>query len=224
MLRFWLPIPFQFVALSGVLVLLASSGDASAVQKESTQQKDTTDDPFGDLFGDSEESSPDSDPINALRRATQSIDKTKQGKTLVPKDAAVKTKASYSTMSAFAANRIYIHPKKGCQPAGPKKKKISILRYERLPVEGPPMVVCLQLKSNVGRKVSVALSITDARRKKVSFARSTLDFTKKEFVEHIIEYPPSVFKNPGQYEYVIDVEGETIARLPLYKVIIDDDL
>ena len=215
----------QLAAYFGLgLLIAATQGLASNPGDTPPKPKETDSDPFGDLFGEDDNESDEVNALDNLRRATQSIDKAKTGNTLVPKEAEKNTRASYHSAMAFAADRIYVHPKKGCQAAGRKKKKVGELRYERLPVEGPPLVVCLQLKSNVNRKVSVSLSITDPRRKKVSFARSTLNFTGQESVEHIMEYPPSVYRNPGQYEYVIDVEGKTIARVPLYKVIIDDNL
>ena len=181
-------------------------------------------DPFGDLFGDPAPASGETSSLDAIEKASKAITRDEQGGGLKPKETEDTGDLSVQLVRALAAPRIYVHPKRGCEPAGRKKKKTEMLRFEALPAQGPALVVCLVLESKVGRKASISTAIVGPRKKRVSKSESTINFGKSVQVNHIMEYPPAIYKNPGQYEYVVDIEGKTVGRIPLYTVIIDDEL
>lgn len=179
------------------------------------------DDPFGDLFGDSLNSEGSS--IDKLRDTTKDIKVKSKNDALAPKSAETGGDGKIELVKAFAASRIRVHPKRGCEPTDRRKTKLRQLTFNELPIKGPAYAVCLRLNSAVGREVRLTTAIVDARNRKIARAESVVSFRGKRSVDHVMEFPAATYRLEGQYEYLVEVEGEEAGRLPLLVVKVSDD-
>lgn len=213
---------YFFISIGVFACIFVSAAGMAEEKKNKPPPK--SDDPFGDLFGGSETAPSDSNALDEIRKASQEIKRGKKESVLAPKESELDQEINIALKDVFAAQRIVIHPKRGCEPAGRKKVKITTLTFDTLPAQGPPLVVCLTLESTAGREVRISTSIVGPRRKKISRAESTINFRNLKKVDHVMEYPPSQISKPGLYEYVVDIEGKTLGRLSLFSVVIDEDL
>jgi len=179
------------------------------------------DDPFGDLFGDSLKKGGSN--IDALRDTTKDIKTKQKGDALAPKEEETGGDAKIELLSAFAAQKIRIHPKNGCEPTDRKKTRLRELTFNQLPFKGPPYAVCLRMSSGLGREVRLTTAIVDARNRRVARAESVVSFRGKRSVDHVMEFPAAEYRLEGQYDYLVEVEGEEIGRVPLLVVKVVDD-
>jgi hypothetical protein len=168
------------------------------------------------LFGDA----PPATSMDALKKAAEGPAKeSAKGGLVVKGAAAVKEDAPVLLHTVFAAEKIVQDPKLGCQPAGKNKKRVKQWAFDELPQSSLPFAVCLTLSSEIGRSVNASVSIVDPRGQKVLRAEDVIDFgnnTKR--MDHVLEYPATLFKNPGEYVYVLTVDGKEAGRLPLFVV------
>jgi hypothetical protein len=161
--------------------------------------------------------------LDALHEAAKDMAHTKK-KGLAPKAAVVDDEAKVQFFSAFAAQKIVIDKKLGCQVAGRDKKKLTYFAFDEVPAEGVPFSVCLTMQSKAGREMAMSVSIVDPRNSRVVKAEDVVDFRgRTQRMDHILDFPAPVFKLVGPYQYVVELDGKEVARLPIFEVKIDSE-
>jgi len=122
-------------------------------------------------------------------------------------------------LKVFAAERINQDKKLGCQPGGRDKKKLVDWTFDEVPAKANVgFEVCLTLTSKAGREMNMNVAIVDARNQRVAKASDVIDFRSRPKIDHVLEFPPPVFKGAGQHFYVVDLDGKEVGRLPLFVV------
>ena len=145
-------------------------------------------------------------------------------KGLAPKTAVVDDEAKVQFYSAFAAEKIVIDKKLGCQVAGRDKKKLTYFAFDEVPAEGVPFSVCLTMQSKAGREMAMSVAIVDPRNARVVKAEDVVDFRgRTQRMDHILDFPAPIFKLVGPYQYVVELDGKEVARLPIFDVKIDTE-
>ena len=78
-------------------------------------------------------------------------------------------------------------------------------------------VVVTQSESAPADVLSVA--IVDPRNARVVKAEDVVDFAGRTGrVDHVLDFPAPVFKVAGPYQYLIEMDGKEVARLPIFDV------
>lgn len=202
-------------AVVGLLLTLATS--AAADDKGDKGKKDKKPDAAVDAFFD-EPTTPKKSSLDALTEASKGV-VNKEQKTLAPKATTVDDEAKIQFFSVFAAEKIVMDKKLGCQPAGPEKKKLTFFSFDEVPAEGVPMSVCLTMQSKVGRSMAISVAIVDPRNARVVKAEDVVDFAGRTGrIDHVLDFPAPVFKVAGPYQYLIEMDGKEVARLPIFDV------
>lgn len=138
---------------------------------------------------------------------------------MAPKGGAVDDDAPVNLHAAFAAQKIVMDKKLGCQPAGRDKKKLSFFTFDELPQVGVAFEVCVTVSSKVGREMSMSVAVVDPRNSRVVKAEDVIDFRGRTArMDHVLEFPAPLFKVAGPYQYVIELDGKEVGRLPLFEV------
>jgi hypothetical protein len=161
--------------------------------------------------------------LDELHKATEGVEhKDKSGKGMAPKSVVVDNEAPIQLHGAFAATKVVQDKKLGCQPANREKQKLSFFAFNELPERGEPFEVCLTMSSKAGREMSMSVSIVDPRNLRVAKGEDVVNFRGRTGrVDHVLEFPAPVFKMAGQYQYVVELDGKEVGRLPLFEVKID---
>lgn len=212
--------------LRPLLVIAASvlvvAGAASADDKKDGK-KDSKSDSAVDAFFDAPSDTKKSSGIDALEAAANGVAHSKK-KGLAPKTAVVDDEAKVQFYSVFVAEKIVIDKKLGCQVAGRDKKKLTFFAFDEVPAEGVPFSVCLTMQSKAGREMAMSVSIVDPRNSRVAKAEDVVDFRgRTQRLDHILDFPAPVFKLVGPYQYVIELDGKEVARLPIFDVKIESE-
>lgn len=163
--------------------------------------------------------------LDDLNKATAGMDnKGKKQDGMAPKTADVHDDAPVKLYGAWAAQKIVMDKKLGCQPGGRDKKKLTFFTFDELPQSGVPMEVCLSLQSKVGREMTMSVAIVDPRNARVVKAEDHVDFTGKTMrMDHVLEFPAPLFKVAGQYQYLVEMDGKEVGRLPLFEVKVEGE-
>jgi len=197
-------------ALSVVIAAAAAHAEAPKDKKKGAPDKAV------DAFFD-EPATPKKSSLDALQDATKGVAASEK-KGLQAKDAVVDDDARITIHGAFAAEKIVIDKKLGCQPQR-GLTKLSYFAFDEVPAEGVPMAVCITLSSAAGREMAMTISIVDPRKSRVAKAESVVDFRGRGTkVDHIVDFAAPFFKIAGPYQYVVEMDGKEIARLPLFDV------
>ena len=140
-------------------------------------------------------------------------------KDLAPKAAVVDDDAKVQFFQVFAAEKMVIDKKLGCQPAGRDKKKLTFFSFDEVPAEGVPMSVCVTMQSKSGREMAISVAIVDPRNARVARADDVVDFRSRAGrIDHVLDFPAPIFKVAGPYLYLIEMDGKEVARLPIFDV------
>jgi hypothetical protein len=200
------------VALAAWALCAASS--LAAPDKPPAEKKA---DPAVDAFFDTPPA-PKKSSLDALVNASKDV-VSREDKTLEPKATEIKDDVLVRFVSIFAAEKIVIDKKLGCQPGGPEKKKVTYVVADEFPYEAVPLSVCVSMQSSVGRPVALSVAIIDPRRTRIAKAESVVDFTgHADHVDAVSDFPAPVFRMAGPHHYVVEVDGKEVARLPLFDV------
>lgn len=197
-------------AVLGALALASTAG---------ADEKKKGDDPFADLFGDSLKSDKKQEDLKAVTGQVKA-DTSTGG--LKVKEVESKGGDKIELVRVFAAQKIRIHPKRGCEPADRQKTRVRELTFNEVPITGPAYAVCLTMRSGLSRPVRMTTFIVDPRKKKIGRAETSIDFRGKPQVDHVMEFPALRYDLPGKYEYWVEVEGKKVGGLYLLDVIVDD--
>ena len=200
------------------LSVVIAAGAASADEPRGKKKKDApAADSAVDAFFGSEPTTPKKSSLDALQDASKGVAATEK-KGLQAKDAVVDDDTNITVHGAFAAEKIIIDKKIGCQPAK-GLTKLSYFAFDEVPSEGVPMAVCITLSSKAGREMAMTISIVDPRKSRVAKAESVVDFRGRPGkVDHIVDFSAPYFKIAGPYKYVVEMDGKEVARLPLFDV------
>jgi hypothetical protein len=193
---------------------LCASSSIAAPDKPPAEKKQ---DPAVDAFFDAPPP-PKKSSLDALVNASKDV-VNREDKALEPKTTEVKDDVLVRFVSIFAAEKIVLDKKLGCQPGGPEKKKVTYVVADEFPYEAVPLSVCLSMQSSVGRPVAVSVAIIDPRRTRIAKAESVVDFTgHADRVDAVSDFPAPVFRMAGPHQYVVEIDGKEAARLPLFDV------
>ena len=170
---------------------------------------------FDDLFGPT----PPKNNLEEMKKATEGVGNKTGSAGLAPKADESDPNAGVQLLKVFAAEKIHQDKKLGCQPGGRDKKKLVDWTFDEVPAKANVgFEVCLTLTSKVGREMNMNVGIVDSRNHRVAKASDVIDFRGRPKIDHVLEFPPPVFKDEGQYFYVVDLDGKEIGRLPLFVV------
>lgn len=205
----------RFARHATPLALLLWGVNAAAADDTAAPPKKP--DPAVDAFFDTPPT-PKKSSLDALTKATKDV-VSREEKVLEPKTTAIADDVVVKVVSVFAAEKIVIDKKLGCQPAGPDKKKVTYVVADEFPYEGVPLSVCVSMQSAVGRTVTFSVAIIDARRTRIAKAEGVVDFTgRADRVDFVSDFAGPIFRMAGPHQYVIEVDGKEVARLPLFDV------
>ena len=203
------------------LIIIAATvlASASVAAAEDEKPKTTDDGKFDNLFDAPSKGS----SMDALHKAASEVGvKESKAGDLAPKAAAADEEAPVKLHSVFAAEKIVMDKKLGCQAGGPAKKKVVEWTFNGLPVQAVPFDVCLTLSSKAGREMSMSVAVVDARNNRLVKAEDVVDFRGRGGrVDHVLGFPAPTFKTPGQHFYVIELDGKEAGRLPIFNVKVD---
>lgn len=198
---------FVVVTAAGLLLALPALG-------EEKKKKDPN---FDDLFG--APPAKGSGSLDAMKKATEGVNtKTSSGTGLDAKVGTIDNEAGVQLLNVFAAEVVTQDKKLGCQAGGRDKKKIAYWTFDETPAKGAPFEVCLTLASKAGREMNMSVAIVDTRNQRVAKAEDVIDFRGRPKIDHVLAYPAPNFKLPGQYFYVVDLDGKEVGRLPIFVV------
>ena len=116
---------------------------AASANADDKQSKSSKKDSAVDAFFD-EPTTPKKNAMDALQKAAGDVVRTEK-KDLAPKAAVVDDDAKVQFFQVFAAEKMVIDKKLGCQPAGRDKKKLTFFSFDEVPAEGVPMSVCVTM-------------------------------------------------------------------------------
>jgi hypothetical protein len=204
--------PLGVAMMALALTLAAASARADDKQSKSSK-KDSAVDAFFD-----EPTTPKKNAMDALQKAAGDVVRTEK-KDLAPKAAVVDDDAKVQFFQVFAAEKMVIDKKLGCQPAGRDKKKLTFFSFDEVPAEGVPMSVCVTMQSKSGREMAISVAIVDPRNARVARADDVVDFRSRAGrIDHVLDFPAPIFKVAGPYLYLIEMDGKEVARLPIFDV------
>lgn len=201
-----------------VLVLAVAVAAVPALAGDDKKKKKPAADASVDAFFDTPATTKST--MDDLNKATAGMDnKGKKPDGMAPKTADVNDEAPVNLHGVFAAQKIVMDKKLGCQPGGKDKKKLTFFTFDELPQSGVPMEVCVTISSKVGREMSMSVAIVDPRNARVVKAEDVIDFRGRSTrMDHVLEFPAPLFKVAGQYQYVVELDGKEVGRLPLFEV------
>jgi hypothetical protein len=154
-----------------------------------------------------------------LKKAAASLNARDKLDALAPKSGTIDQEAEVKLHAVFAAEVIVIDKKQGCQPGGKRRERVTYWAFEDLPETGVPFQVCLNLSSKAGRQMSLTVSIVDPRNSRIVRADDVIDFAGRTGrIDHVIEFPATTFKTPGQHHYLVEMDGKEVGRLPIFDV------
>lgn len=203
----------SLLALAAAVALVATPSLADDKDKKKPKA-----DASVDAFFDTPKTTT-STSMDALNKATAGVANkaTKDG--MAPKVADSNEEAGVTLYGAFAAQKIVMDKKLGCQPGGKDKKKLTFFDFDDLPQAGVPFEVCLTLASKAGREMSMSVAIVDPRNARIVKAEDVVDFRGRSTrMDHVLEFPAPLFKVAGAYSYVVELDGKEVGRLPLFEV------
>lgn len=204
------------VALVALALTLAAANARAGDKQSKSSKKDSAVDAFFD-----EPTTPKKNAMDALQKAAGDVVHTEK-KDLAPKTAVVDDDAKVQFFQVFAAEKMVIDKKLGCQPAGRDKKKLTFFSFDELPAEGVPMSVCVTMQSKSGREMAISVAIVDPRNARVARAEDVVDFRNRAGrIDHVLDFPAPIFKVAGPYQYLIEMDGKEVARLPIFDVRIE---
>ena len=64
----------------------------------------------------------------------------------------------------------------------------------------------------------MSVTFVGPRMKRVAHADSVADFTGKDELDHILDWPALNIEAPGVYHYVVDLDGKRVAKIPVFEV------
>lgn len=202
------------LAVAGLGLLLAT---AALADDKGKKKKDGQKDAAVDAFFD-EPTTPKKSTLDALTEASKNVGHKEQ-KALAPKASTVDDDAQMQFFAVFAAEKIVMDKKTGCQPAGAEKKRLTFFSFDEVPAEGVRMSVCLTMQSKVGRSMAISVAIVDPRNARVVKAEDVVDFAGRTGrIDHVLDFPAPIFKVAGPYQYLIEMDGKEVARLPIFDV------
>ena len=177
-----------------------------------------------DAFFDPPKDSNKGTSLEDLNKASAGV-ATKVKKTgMAPKGGTIDNDAPVNLHAAFAAQKIVMDKKLGCQPGGRDRKKLTFFTFDELPQNGVPFEVCVTVSSKVGREMSMSVAVVDPRNARVVKAEDVIDFRGRPGrMDHVLEFPAPLFKAAGAYQYVIELDGKEVGRLPLFTVKVDTE-
>lgn len=193
---------------------LATSSLAGEEKKKKEEKKpDAAVDAFFDAAPTQKPST-----MDALQKAADDV-AYKEKKGLAPKASTVEDEAKIQFFSVFAAEKIVIDKKLGCQPAGRDKKKLTFFTFDEVPAEGVPFSACVTMQSRAGRAMAMSVAIVDPRNARVVKAEDVVDFAgRTQRLDHVLDFPAPIFKIAGPYQYLVEMDGKEVVRLPLFDV------
>lgn len=99
-------------------------------------------------------------------------------------------------------------------------KPVRVEKFDapEFPFEADGFAVCAIMEGGAGRGMRMSVKVTTGRGKVVGSAESIADFGGKKALEHAIDFPPMSFPEAGVYRYLVEIEGERVANLPLFEV------
>ena len=203
--------------LAPVLALLALAVVVTALPAAAGDKKSKKQEVSVDSFFDSppEKKSDDDD----LKKAAAGLGAKDKLDTLAPKSGNVDEEAEIKLHAVFAAETIVLDKKLGCQPGGKRHERVTYWAFEDLPETGVPFQVCLNLSSKAGRQMSMTVSIVDPRNSRIVRAEDVIDFSGRTGrIDHVIEFPATTFKMAGPYQYLVEMDGKEVGRLPIFEV------
>ncbi len=159
------------------------------------------------------------DGADDLKKAAAGLGAKDKLDTLAPKSGTIDEEAAVKLHAVFAAEVIVVDKKLGCQPGGKKRERVTYWAFDDLPETGVPFQVCLNLSSRAGRQMSMTVSVVDPRNSRIVRADDVIDFAGRTGrIEHVIEFPATTFKTPGPHQYLVEMDGKEVGRLPLFDV------
>ncbi|MDP2339332.1 MAG: hypothetical protein Q8O67_00120 [Deltaproteobacteria bacterium] len=172
-----------------------------------------------DAFFDPPKDSKKATSLDDLNKASSGMGTKEKKDGMAPKGGVVDDEAPVNLHAVFAAQKIVMDKKLGCQPAGRDKKKLTFFTFDELPQAGVPFDVCVTVSSKVGREMSMSVAVIDARNARVVKAEDVIDFRGRAGrMDHVLEFPAPMFKMAGPYQYLIELDGKEVGRLPLFEV------
>jgi hypothetical protein len=202
---------FSLVVVVVALVALP----ALAADKKAKPKADADVDAFFDPPKDSKKAT----SMDDLTKASSGMGTQEKNAGRAPKGGVVDDEAPVNLHAVFAAQKIVMDKKLGCQPAGRDKKKLTFFTFDELPQAGVPFDVCVTVSSKVGREMSMSVAVIDPRNSRVVKAEDVIDFRGRAGrMDHVLEFPAPMFKVAGSYQYLIELDGKEVGRLPLFEV------
>lgn len=203
---------FFVVAPLLALVVGLMAQPAAAGEKKAKKEDVSVDSFFGAPL---EKKSGDDD----LKKAAAGLGAKDKVDALAPKTGSVDDEAEVKLHAVFAAEVIVIDKKLGCQPGGKRRERVTYWAFDDLPETGVPFQVCLNLSSKAGRQMSMTVSIVDPRNSRIVRSDDVIDFSGRTGrIDHVIEFPSTTFKTPGPYQYLVEMDGKEVGRLPIFEV------
>jgi hypothetical protein len=201
-----------------VAALALVAGPALADDKKAKPKADADVDAF---FSDTPATKKST--VEDLTKASAGVAHKSPTAGMAPKAAEVNDDAPVQLHAVFAAQKIVMDKKLGCQPGGKDKKKVTFWTFDDLPETGVPFEVCVTLSSKAGREMSMSVSIVDPRNARIVRGEDVIDFRGRTTrMDHVLEFPAPQFKVAGQYAYVVELDGKEVGRLPIFEVKIED--
>ena len=154
-----------------------------------------------------------------LKKAAAGLGAKDKLDALAPRSGTVDDEAEVKLHAVFAAETIVLDKKLGCQPGGKRRERVTYWAFEDLPETGVPFQVCLNVSSKAGRQMSMTVSIVDPRNSRIVRAEDVIDFAGRSGrIDHVIEFPATTFKTAGPYQYLVEMDGKEVGRLPIFEV------
>lgn len=195
-----------------VVGALALAASAFAADKKKGEKDEAAD--FLNSLGPAEPKGPG---MSDLQNATKNVGPSSQGasESLKVKTNEVKGDGSVKVVKAFASKAIVIQNNK-CVARAPKVEYFDATDF---PFHADKFNICTELEGGAGRAMKMSVQITTGRGKIVGKAENEIaDFTGKARLDHIIDFQPLTFPEAGVYRLVVDIEGSTVANIPLFEV------
>ena len=202
--------PRRLFARSALLFLWMSTVPVAVSAEESADAS------LDALFGDALEDTSTKGDFKAAADALKSVP---------PESAALSVKSEFQApdhraelVHAFAAQRVLLSTQKGCVSSLPKGETIGFVELRKLPGASQSFAVCLRIKSEIGRPMSMAVALVDSKNRRIARAKGQIDFTQSPQRDHALQFPSVRFRMYGQHFLVLDLEGKEVGRLPLFDV------
>lgn len=198
--------------LCAALLLLATTAPAFAAEKK---KKKGGSEESQDLF-DALDLGGDTGGLGDLKQATKGVGPAdaRKDESLQIRQKKERGDGKITVHRVFAAPKISMVNKK-CVA---KPKRVEFFVTGDFPFKVDGFSVCAQMSGGRARAMPMSVLITTGRGKKIGHAESVVDFSGKTMIDHTIDFPPLEFPEAGVYRYVIDIEGNRVANMPLFEV------